>query len=85
MDNEETMEEAEEACAVTSSPEFVIVQWEQLISCFKLMRCQHALCCQPVLKTEKSRRPDGAAFTMTFTCIKVRLFFPSHNVQYQVS
>ncbi|CAG0881004.1 unnamed protein product, partial [Cyprideis torosa] len=70
MDNEETMEEAEETGTVTSPPEFVIVQWEQLVSCFKLMRCQHALCCQPVLKTEKSRRPDGAAFTMTFTCIK---------------
>ncbi|CAG0901027.1 unnamed protein product [Cyprideis torosa] len=68
---EETVAEAEETGAVTSPPEFVIVQWEQLVSCFKLMRCEYALCCQPVLKTEKSKRPDGAAFTMTFTCIKV--------------
>ncbi|CAG0907371.1 unnamed protein product, partial [Cyprideis torosa] len=62
--------EEEEPAEMEDAPKCVIVEWTQMVALFRTLRCQNPNCCKPIVKSEKSRKAEGAAFSMTFTCVQ---------------
>ncbi|CAG0903502.1 unnamed protein product [Cyprideis torosa] len=70
QDNEEKEVEEEEPAEMEDAPKCVIVEWTQMVALFRTLRCQNPNCCKPIVKSEKSRKAEGVAFSMTFTCVQ---------------